>query len=67
MSSTPTPDTLTTILAHLADQLDSLEDRLDRIKASAGPTIAATHLSAQENAKSPPFHSAKANQRQGMS
>ena len=58
MSSTPTPDTLTAILACLADWVDSLEDRLDRIEASAGPTTAATHLSAQENAKSPPFCSA---------
>jgi hypothetical protein len=65
MSSTPTPDTLTAILARLADRLDSLEDRLDRIEASAGPTIAATHLSAQENTKSPPFLSAKATKGKG--
>ena len=65
MSSTPTPDTLTAILACLADRLDSLEDRLNCIKASAGPTIAATHLSAQENAKSPPFRSVKATKGKG--
>ena len=50
MSSTPTPDTLTAILACLANRLDSLEDRLNCIEASAGPTITATHLSVQENA-----------------
>ena len=65
MSSTPTPDALAAILARLADRLDSLEGRLDRIEASAGPTIAATHLSAQENAKSPPFRSAKATKGKG--
>ena len=65
MSSTPTPDTLTAVLACLADQLDSLEDCLDCIEALAGPMIAATHLSAQENTKSPPFHSAKATKGKG--
>ena len=65
MSSTPTPDTLTAILACLANRLDSLEDRLNCIEASAGPTITATHLSAQENAKSPPFCSAKATKGKG--
>ena len=66
MSSTPTPDTLTSILTRLADRLDSLEGRLNRIEASAGPTIAATHLSVQENTKSPPFQSAKATKGKGQ-
>ena len=65
MSSTPTPNALTALLARLADQLDSLEDHLDCIKASAGPMIAATHLSAQENTKSPPFHSVKVTKGKG--
>ena len=65
MSSTPTPDNLVAVLAHLANRLDSLEARLDRVKASAGLTIAATHLSAQENSKSPPFSSAKATKGKG--
>jgi hypothetical protein len=60
MSSTPTPDDLTTVLTRLADKLESLESRLDRIEASAGLTIAANQFSAAENAKSPPFYSEKA-------
>ncbi|KAF8817589.1 hypothetical protein BYT27DRAFT_7247456 [Phlegmacium glaucopus] len=41
MPSTPTPsDDLSSVLQQLADRLDSLEVRLDRIEASAGPTIA---------------------------
>ena len=65
MSSTPIPDNLTALLACLADRLDSLEGRLDSIEAPAGHTIAATHLSAQENAKASPFHSAKATKGKG--
>ena len=67
MSSTPTSNDLAAILARLADRLDSLEARLDRIEVPADPTIAATHLSARENAKSPPFHSAKATKGKGKS
>lgn len=56
MSSTPTQNDLATVLGRLADRLESLEARLDRIEASAGPTIAATTY-AQETAKVPPFRS----------
>jgi hypothetical protein len=56
MTSTPTPDNLTSVLARLADKLGSLEERLARIEASAGHTIAATGLSAdsQEATKQQP-------------
>jgi hypothetical protein len=36
MASTPTPDSLNAVLARLADRLESLEARLDRIEASTG-------------------------------
>ena len=59
MSSTPTPDDLTIVLARLADRLESLESRLDRIEASAGPTIASIGPAAdsKEATKVPPFTS----------
>jgi KH domain len=66
MSSTPTPDDhFTALLVRLADRLDSLETRLDRIEVSANLTIARTDLSAAENAKSPPFYSQKATKGKG--
>jgi hypothetical protein len=57
MASTPTSNNLASVLARLADRLDSLEDRLDRIKASAGQTIAVTapFADSQEATKVPPF------------
>ena len=43
MASPSTPDSLTEVLRRLADRLDDLEDRLDRIKGNqAAFTIAAT-------------------------
>ena len=59
MSSTPIPDDLVTVLARLADRLGSLEARLDRIEASAGPTIASIgpFADSKEATKSPPFKS----------
>jgi hypothetical protein len=58
MATTPTSDNLTAVLARLADKLESLEARLDRIEASAGPTIAAaTFRDAPEASKVPPFTS----------
>ena len=51
MTSIPTPDNLTAVLSRLADKLESLEARLDRIEASAGPSIAAT---SPEATKPPP-------------
>jgi hypothetical protein len=65
MSSTPIPNDLASVLARLAERLESLEARLDRSEASAGPTIAATSFSAQENVKSPPFYSKKATKGKG--
>jgi hypothetical protein len=65
MSSTPIPDNLASVLGRLADKLESLEARLDRIEASAGLTIGRTDLSAAENAKSPPFSSKKATKGKG--
>jgi hypothetical protein len=55
MTSTPIPDDLTTVLARLADRLGSLESRLERIEASAGPTIA--FADSKEATKVPPFTS----------
>ena len=57
MSSTPIPDNLTSVLARLADQLGSLEERLARIEASAGHTIAVVgpFADSQEATKKPPF------------
>lgn len=58
MASTPTPDDLTTVLARLADKLGSLEARLDRIEASAGPTTASIGFAdSKEATKVPPFTS----------
>ena len=59
MTSTPIPDDLTTVLARLADRLGSLESRLERIEASAGPTIASIgpFADSKEATKSPPFTS----------
>jgi hypothetical protein len=55
MSSTPTPDNLTSVLARLADRLGSLEARLERIEASAGPTTASISFAdSKEATKSPP-------------
>jgi hypothetical protein len=65
MSSTPIPNDLASVLACLAERLESLEARLDHSEASAGPMIAMTHLSAQENIKSPPFYSKKATKGKG--
>ena len=53
MSSTPTPDALTALLARLADRLDSLEARLDCIEAPTGPTIAAATSEAAKTSKPP--------------
>ncbi|KAF8810355.1 hypothetical protein BYT27DRAFT_7253944 [Phlegmacium glaucopus] len=65
MPLTPTPtDDLSSVLRQLADRLDSLEVRLDRIEASAGPTIASTSTpfrgfsDLQEASKVPPFQGA---------
>jgi hypothetical protein len=57
MASTPISDNLTTVLTRLADRLESLEERLVRIEASAGHTIAATgpFADSQEATKLPPF------------
>jgi hypothetical protein len=57
MASIPIPDNLTTVLAHLANRLESLEARLDRIKALAGLTIASVGPStdSKEATKVPPF------------
>jgi KH domain len=53
MASTPTPDSLTSVLARLVDRLGSLEARLDRIEASAGLTIASI-ISKEATTPSPP-------------
>jgi hypothetical protein len=57
MTSTPTSNDLASVLARLADRLDSLEDRLDRIEASAGHSIASTapFADSKEATKVPPF------------
>jgi hypothetical protein len=65
MASSSTPDNLTALLARLADKLDSLEARLDRIEAPAGSTIAATAFAdSREATKVPPF-TAKATKGKG--
>jgi hypothetical protein len=57
MASTPTSSNLVSVLERLAARLDSLEDRLDRIEASAGHTIASTapFADSKEASKVPPF------------
>jgi KH domain len=54
MASTPIPDNLTIVLARLADRLESLEARLDRIEASAGPMIASISSGSKKAKPSPP-------------
>ncbi|KAF8809311.1 hypothetical protein BYT27DRAFT_7254808 [Phlegmacium glaucopus] len=61
MPSTPTSDNLTSVLAHLADQLEFLETCLSCIEASAGPTITSIGISfanSQEASKVSPFWAA---------
>jgi hypothetical protein len=57
MASTPTSNDLASVLARLANQLDSLEDHLDCIEALAGQTIASTgpFADSKEATKVPPF------------
>ena len=62
MASPSTPDSLTEVLRRLADRLDDLEDRLDRIEGNqAAFTIAATAPCADmpEATKKSPFKEAQ--------
>jgi hypothetical protein len=62
MASPSTPDSLTEVLRRLADRLDDLEDRLDRIEGNqAAFTIAATapYADTPEAIKKPPFKEAQ--------
>jgi hypothetical protein len=54
MASTPIPDSLNAVLARLADRLESLEARLDRIEASTGLTIASASTPKEATTPSPP-------------
>lgn len=64
MSSSPNlDDPFMAILVRLAERLDSLESRLDRLEGPADPTIAATY--AEETAKVPPFRAAPSTKGKG--